>query len=252
MNMSRKRWLLDLGNSRLKVALLEDDGRLQQALAIGHDLANGDRTLLERLAPVGAGDEAWLASVAPDDRTTALIALLERAGLRVERAQSHARQGRLRIAYPVPGQLGVDRYLAMLAASTRDDGPWVIVSAGSALTVDVLAVDGVHQGGLIAPMPAEMRESLARRFAQLDVPEGNAQELASNTADAVASGARAALLGLVERVLRQARESLGQAPTLLIVGGDAALLDGVPYEPRVLAPTLVLEGLAVHALAGDR
>lgn len=252
MNSPRKRWLLDLGNSRLKIALLDEDGRIQQATAIGHESANGDRELLELLAPVGTEDEAWLASVAPEDRTTAIIALLERAGLRVERAQSHARQGRLRIAYPVPGELGVDRYLALLAASARDDGPWVIVSAGSALTVDVLASDGVHQGGLIAPMPAQMRESLARRFAQLDVPEGGAHELASNTADAVASGAHAALLGLVERVLRQSRERFGHPPTLLIAGGDGALLDGLQYEPRVVAPALVLEGLAMHASAGDR
>ncbi len=252
MNIARRRWLVDLGNSRLKIALLGDDGCVQPVLAISHESTDGDRTLLDQLAPVSPGDEAWLASVASSERTVAVTAVLEGAGLHVERAQSHARQGRLRIAYPVPAQLGVDRYLALLAASARDDGPWVIVSAGSALTVDVLAADGVHQGGLIAPMPAQMRESLAQRFAQLDVAEGAAQELASNTADAIASGARAAVLGLVERVLRQTRESFGQAPTLLIAGGDAALLEALHYEPRVLVPTLVLEGLAVHALAGDR
>jgi type III pantothenate kinase len=144
----------------------------------------------------------------------------------------------------------VDRFLALLAASGRDDGPWLLVSAGSALTVDLLQADGAHVGGLIAPMPDTMRAALASRFAVLDVPAGEVLDFAGDTADAIASGCAGAAIGLVERSLRQAAERLGTEPTLLLGGGAAGLFAGIAH-PRVHAvPSLVLEGLAIYADAG--
>jgi type III pantothenate kinase len=246
MSAHPKSWLLDLGNSRLKLAPLLASGQRGAVSAIDHGQADAAARLVQELMPIGAGDVAWLASVAKPGRSADLSAALRDAGLVVHPVRSQAACGRLRIAYPDPAQLGVDRFLALLAASERDDGPWLLVSAGSALTVDLLASDGQHLGGLIAPMPAHSRAVLAQNFPQLDLPEGRAGEFADNTADAIASGARAALLGLVERSLRSAHAQLGVLPVALLSGGAADLFDGLDH-PRVLrveAP--VLDGLAIY------
>ena len=182
--------------------------------------------------------------MASDERTAALVDALHEAGYSVPRVQTQAAFGQLRIAYPEPARLGVDRFLALLGASARDDGPWLVVSAGSALTVDLLRTDGVHAGGLIAPMPAQMRAALARQFVQLDVPEGLAQEFADDTADAIASGCREAALGLIERALRNARQRLGAQPTLLVSGGGGDFLGDLERSPTIFVPALVLDGMA--------
>ncbi len=252
MKTVRKRWLIDLGNSRLKCALLDAQGRRGEILAIGHDQANALPVLLQHVGAAGSNDELWLASVASAERTTVLVSALEQHGLGVHRIQTQAAFGKLRIAYAQPANLGVDRFLALIAACERDDGPWLLVSAGSALTIDLLAEDGLHLGGLIAPMPARMRAALAAGFKQLDLAEGDASDFAANTADAIASGCRGAALGLVERSLRKARERLGKIPTLLVGGGGAALLVDVEHAPVMHLPALVVDGMAVYVHAQER
>ena len=266
MSISATTWLVDMGNSRLKLAPLMPTGEPGPVIVIGNDQADRDDALVRALGahkPADRGDVlsqalsthhaagalslVWLASVAPEGVTLATVLLLQAAGAEVRRVRTRLECGRLKIAYADPAALGVDRFLSLLAASEREDGPWVMVSAGSALTVDVLAREGTHQGGLIAGMPGDMQAALARRFSQLDVPAGRVRALADNTADAIASGSSAAILGLVERTLRLAGRQLGDTPTLLLSGGAAELLADIEHSKIVHAPTLPLEGLALFA-----
>lgn len=238
-------WLLDLGNTRLKLAPLAGDQagpvrafahpRIAQAIADDAALADGDT--------------AWLASVAPPDVTVSLQTALQARGLRVERVATQSREGRLRIAYADPGTLGVDRFLALLAASQRGDGPWVAVSAGSALTADGLASDGRHLGGVIAPMPAQLRAALGQRFPALDLPAGSVHAFGDNTADAIASGAAHALCGLVERIARETRRICAAEPLVLLGGGDTEALHTLDLPRMHPAPALVMDGLAAYARA---
>jgi type III pantothenate kinase len=240
--MTTKRWLLDLGNTRLKMAPLHKGARGEVTA-----LAHGDEEFevaLRTHFSAHDGDEAWLASVAPPDTTSHLRALMQDLGIEVQRVQARAAMGRLKVAYAEPARLGVDRFLALLAASERKDGPWLLASAGSALTLDLLGADGVHVGGLIAPMPAQIRSALATRFAQLDVPEGKAQDFACDTADAIASGARAAALGVLEHGYARACEHLGGKPTVLVSGGSVDLLLQAQVPGLQAEPSLVLDGLA--------
>ena len=72
--------------------------------------------------------------MAPPETTSHLRALMQDLGIEVQRVQARAAMGKLKVAYAEPARLGVDRFLALLAASERDDGPWLLASAGSALT----------------------------------------------------------------------------------------------------------------------
>ena len=240
--MTLKRWLLDLGNTRLKMAPLHKGAR-GELVAFPH-VDDDFEVALRAHFDAHDGDEAWLASVAPVETTSHLKSVLQDLGMEVQRVHTRAQMGKLKIAYAEPSRLGVDRFLALLAASERDDGPWLLASAGSALTIDVLDASGQHRGGVIAPMPAQMRSALATRFSQLDVPEGAAADFGCDTADAVASGARAAALGLLEHSHRRACALLGTNPTVLVGGGHAELLLQAEVPGAQAAPGLVLDGLA--------
>lgn len=245
-----QQWLLDLGNSRCKCARLDANGGRGEVLAMPHRGGVDVDRLRATVGPAAMGDIAWLASVAPASLTDAAIAALQALGYAVEIARTLPRCRRLRIAYATPAHLGVDRFLALLAASERGDAPCLLVSAGSAVTLDLLAADGRHLGGLIAPSAGAMRAILGQRIAQLDLPTGNVHEFADDTADAVASGAFAAVLGVVERSRRLAEQRLGVAPRLLLSGGDAEMLAAhLPFAVEH-APWLVLDGLAILARNG--
>lgn len=251
--MSRSaQWLLDVGNSRIKLALLGEQGARGEVSVVDHEDPAWLPGVLHALGRAQPGDTAWVASVAPAQRTGALLDGLRTAGFNVVHVATQACMGQLRIAYAQPSRLGVDRFLGLLAASERDDGPWLLVSAGSALTIDLLAADGSHHGGLIAPMPDDMRAALSRRFAQLDLPAGRVVDFAEDTAGAIASGANGAVAGLVERSLRKGREKLGMEVSLLASGGAASLLDDLDAPRRIAAPWLVLDGLASFIRLGGR
>ncbi|HMB58198.1 MAG TPA: type III pantothenate kinase [Arenimonas sp.] len=244
-------WLIDLGNTRLKYAVLNADGSHGEVQAFAHADPESLAQLIAQLGPAEEGDAVWLASVASLSITETLTTALATQGYRLHRVRTAATLGRLRIAYDEPARLGVDRFLAMLAASERSDGPWLLVSVGSALTVDCLDADGRHLGGLIAPTPEHIREAMAERFPVMAVPTGQVLDFATDTADAVASGASAAALGLVERSLRLAQQHLGRAPTLLISGGAADVLAELAHAPTIVLSSLVLEGLARFAQARE-
>jgi len=240
-------WLLDLGNTRLKLAPWVPGEPVGDLQALAHQAPGFDAALSDWLAGTRPGDEAWLASVAPMASTRHLEEALQAAGLRLRRVHSRACAGDVRVAYADPARFGVDRYLALLGARARGVGAWLVVSVGSAMTVDLIDASGRHHGGLIAPTPTHMHEALSARFPALPATDGEAVAFAADTADGVAGGCLAAAQGLVERSHREATARLGVAPDVLVTGGGAApVARGLPFG-SVLAPALVLEGLAVHA-----
>ncbi len=242
-------WLLDLGNSRLKAAAWPGRGRLGEVHAWSHGATDFPATWLPWLEQLRPGDTCWLASVAGSEISAIVAEQLARHGCPAQRARTLPEAAGVRIAYAEPSRLGVDRFLALLAAHARGPGPWLLVSAGSALTVDLLDASGLHRGGVIAPSPEHMRAALAARFPALAYAGGEARAFATDTADALAGGSLGAAAGLVERSQREATRLLGQAPTVLLGGGGGGRLAEALELEVVPAPALVLEGLAVYATA---
>jgi type III pantothenate kinase len=66
-------------------------------------------------------------------------------------------------AYDVPERLGVDRWLAMLAAYNSLSEAVVVIDLGSAMTADGISKAGHHVGGYIAPGLRMMAQSLLAR-----------------------------------------------------------------------------------------
>lgn len=228
------RLLLDQGNSRLKWVLAGPAGWLQPPQAV----ARVGAALLARWRRA-APDEVALASVAAAPARRALLAALRALAPAAIRcplpvADWHG----LRCAYAVPRRLGVDRWLALVAAWRERQGRCLVVSAGTALTLDRLEADGRHAGGLIAPGLAAMRAGLFAAAPGLRRHRGGpaGAGLAADSPQAIASGTLQALVALVERWR-------GQGDPVLLCGGDAAALAGLLAAPVRLRPWLVLEGL---------
>jgi type III pantothenate kinase len=244
------RLLLDLGNTRLKWALqAQPDGWLARGAV---DWQEG---LAAALASAWAGlprpEQVIAASVVDAAREAQVAAMAERLFACTPtwlRTPAHACG--VRNAYAEPQRLGVDRFLAMVAAHADGRAPCVLAGVGTAITLDALAADGRHLGGLIAPGPRLMQQSLLDATARVR-PErpGEIVELADNTADAVASGCWLAAAALVERFATRSAARFGTAPALILGGGDATPLLPLLSLPAKLSQDGVLRGLAVWANA---
>lgn len=245
------RLLLDLGNTRVKWAL-EDAGcwRVQGAAAWGGGLAPLEAALRALSGPV----QAFGASVVDAAREQAVAARVQSLfGQDVRWLRTPASACGVRNAYREPARLGVDRFLAMVAAHAAGAGDCVLVGVGTALTLDALAADGRHLGGLIAPGPRLMQQALLGATAQVRPGRAGALvDAADNTADAVASGCWQAAAALVERFVARMSPRLATAPAVRLDGGDATGLAPLLGLSTDTVEHGVLQGLAVWAQAQSR
>lgn len=239
--------LLDIGNTRVKWARLEE-GRLSQKGAALHL----DDLLPQALARAFDGPppkRVYACNVAGPLIGKALANLChDRYRLQPEFLISAPEQAGVKNGYADPARLGADRWAALIGAFHRFGGPACVIDAGTAITVDALGKRGMHLGGLIAPGPQSMRRALAGATAGLpDQGEGEFALLAKDTRSGITSGGWQAAAGLVERMHALLTKELGSETRFILTGGDAERLMRLITVQVEHCPDLVLQGLAVAA-----
>ncbi len=231
-----RRLLIDAGNSCLKWAVVEDGQWRAQGRSDYADWA----ALKVQLT---AGTHCFIASVARTANEQRLAAQLEAAGIRAHWLAAEADFAGVKNSYLNPPQLGVDRWMGLLAARQRTRAPVLVVSVGTAMTVDALSADGVYLGGVIVPGVNLMRQALQQGTARIADGVGNWQAFPRGTADAVESGIVAALCGAIQQQHARLAEVSGTVPYCLLTGGDAGMVLAHLALPTEQAPALVLEGV---------
>lgn len=239
--------LVDIGNTNLKWAVGDADSMGEMRSVRHHGSLPID--LHAAWEQLGAPERILIGNVAGDK----MAETVQRAcGSHWDRSPVFARTEPgsygVTIAYERPERLGVDRWLALIAAHRFCDGPVLIVDAGTAVTYDLLLRDGRHLGGLILPGIEMMRDGL---LAGTRIPRVEPEELdepwAADTGAAIAAGSIQAPAVLTERLFDRLTDLAGTEPALILSGGDAArLLPAIRRNARE-EPDLVLRGLALLA-----
>lgn len=234
---------IDAGNTRIKWGV--HDGNAW--VATGAVETRASARLAQAWAAAPPAKKAIASNVAGDGVRADLEKACAGSGMALQVIASQARQLGVENGYRDPGQLGSDRWAALIAAHRLEPGNKLVVNVGTALTIDALAGDGRFLGGLIVPGPALMRRSLDRGTAGLRLTEGCFDEFPRSTPDAITSGAIQAGAGAIAQ-LRDAMTRLGLAPGRAILSGGAAgeLAPHLPIECSI-HENLVLDGLALIA-----
>ncbi len=240
--------LIDIGNTRVKWGLGQSGLVLPGQPFATHTLNQTDPPA-DCWQDLPSPSHVIVANVAGADIAESLKRLTKRRWNVTPRLVcAEAEAFGVRNAYRYPEKLGVDRWVALIAARHAGLGPVCVADCGSAVTVDALDAEGIHLGGVIAPGLAMMRRSLVAGTNALQFAEGGFPDrFARETTAAIASGTCQAIAGLIERCFRQTASRLGTEPRLLLTGGDALAIDPWLELPVEIRPDLVLEGLLVIA-----
>ncbi|WP_341502801.1 type III pantothenate kinase [Gallaecimonas sp. GXIMD4217] len=236
--------LAEVGNTYLKAALAGDDGwQYLGRFALGE--------LAEQLADAVPADcqKLVFASVAQDAATHELESFALDQGLAYQRVVTESKAFGVTNAYQDCRRLGVDRWLALVAAHGRYQGPCLVVDIGTAVTLDLVASDGRHLGGWIAPGFQLMSQSVLAKTAQVRSLDDMDQSLAfgDDTGLCLAQGCRAMLHGIIDQGIALAKARLGEELQVVLTGGGSRhLARPLPWQLDE-RPELVLEGLAVYA-----
>jgi type III pantothenate kinase len=233
---------VDCGNTRIKWGLHSGD------LHGGGEAGWRDQGVLpwetaERLQAAWAAlpqpRAIVVANVAGTQARDALGKALARFGVEPDWVVARASQCGVTNAYSDPAQLGPDRWAALIGARHMHRGASLVVSAGTATTVDLLSASGLFRGGAIIPGLELMKRSLAEGTAGLPLARGEFAEEPRGTADAIETGCLLAQAGAIERMYQR----LEPGALCLLSGGAALRIAARLAIPVRVADNLVLDGL---------
>ncbi len=157
--------------------------------------------------------------------------------------------------YREPGQLGADRWMAIVGAVAQYHAPVLVMDLGTATTIDLVDADRRHLGGVILPGPGTMVRALGVDT-ELDVSgaEGFGAELRhrsgqpqGDTMSAIAGGIVSAQNGALGEALAWFKQRLGEEAAervkVIVTGGAAgAILKQSVYQ-LTHDPLLVFRGM---------
>jgi type III pantothenate kinase len=226
--MSQSSLFIDIGNSAVKWR--SDDS---EVFTEGVDLFSS------KLLP--KADLVWVSAVAHPN----IVQAIKTQFSNVKLVEPLKQYGKLTLSYDDPSKLGIDRFLAMLAALERfPNPPLLVIDAGSAVTFDVIDAKGMHQGGLIMPGIRALRESFAK-FSTNDLSI-NTSELKNSTEGAWQSGTHAMLVSAVNSQIHNF-ELKYPGGVITICGGIVKeIIKELPVSVKSF-DNLVLDGLESYS-----
>jgi type III pantothenate kinase len=151
-----------------------------------------------------------------------------------------------------PARVGIDRLLAAFAAN-RLRAPRkaaIVIDLGTAITVDLIEVDGAFAGGAILPGIGTAGSALADQtdaLPHIQLPHSSAAPaaLGKSTAAAIEAGLYWGAVGAIERLVAELSLAMSTAPDLFITGGAASAVRKSMSKEIQYIPHLVLAGIAL-------
>ncbi len=231
--------LIDVGNSSIKSVFYQSQPIISEGIQRFH-AANDLKQQIE------ASRQVFLSNVGKNDITASLQRICNDLKRPLFIAQSKVSELGLTNAYGNPSNMGVDRWLAMLACIQRSkDKTLLVADIGTAMTIDAV-VDGNHIGGWITPGLKLLRESLFKNTQRVfgDDTQLNSIEFGNDTPLCVDHGCRAQIIGtflMAENIMRKKVNKFD----IFITGGNKNIISEYQKNNIIECENLVLEGLTL-------
>lgn len=241
---------IDIGNTTVKLAGI--DAETEKVVFSERLKTVRERAYEEYLADIRAlfaGREfegAVMSSVVPPVAEKVCAAVKEITGAEPMNVTVHTDMG-LEIDLPEPDKVGKDRYVDAAWAAENLTLPAVTADLGTATTLNVVGRGGVFLGGVIACGLSTGLNALAERAAQLpEIPLRTPEHIiGKNTTECMLTGAVAGTAAMLDGILSDIEDELGETVSFIITGGTARYVVPLLRHEHIYDPELTLKGLAL-------
>ena len=242
--------LMDIGNTRMKWGLLENK-KLSEIGSLSIPDSR-DFDLKPLFMSIPSDIKSIVASSVLSRETQIKLAELisDHFKLVIEFIESKNRFSRLMSGYTNPSKLGTDRWAAMIGAHHEFGGNILVIDMGTAITIDYINVEGLHEGGQILPglksffnILDQSTGSINTKINISDIVTRDTKKWGKNTDDAIISGAVTAISSAINDAVFSSKIK-GSSPCVILTGGDAIYFKDVFDHKVFYRPNLVIEGLA--------
>lgn len=145
-----------------------------------------------------------------------------------------------------PNEVGADRIANVSGASRLYKTPIIVVDFGTATSFDIVNEKGEFMGGVIAPGINLQMKSLNKFTSKLPRIDAaiSSRAIGTNTTEAILSGVIRGSAAMIDGLVAQCEEELGQKVMLVATGGYSGLIANYLKRPfDCINPILTLEGL---------
>jgi pantothenate kinase type III len=241
--------LIDIGNTKTKWMLRDQKKIYQEDSFLTEDIDQDYFQFSEKIHKI------LVSNVAGFEKEAILKIKLKKFSCPVEFVKPHKKWKHLLNGYQDISSLGVDRWLSALSVCESIQKASLIVSVGTAVTIDYLSIDKkehqyTFEGGVILPGLHLTKNTLSQNTAQLINDDGKFQIPAINTANAIQSGFILSVLGNLKSFVELALSKSSDVH-IILSGGDAEFIYQHLTEDlkryTTIKKDLVLDGLFVLA-----
>jgi type III pantothenate kinase len=230
-----KALLVDVGNTQIKYVMVNNISDLSE-IKCCQDIA-------DLSSYISSVSEVLISSVGHLSLLAGLERLCEDFNKPCKIIHTEAETLGIQCAYEKFQTLGVDRWLAILAAREITRLPVAVIDLGTANTCDIV-VNNKHLGGWIAPGFSIMRESLLSNTQQV-IGDNNMPailDIGNTTEKCVSYGCLASQAGFVTMAQQYLNNKYEDYFVLVTGGGQNSLI--LKDNKKILSfPNLVLRGL---------
>jgi len=230
---------IDVGNTSIKSALFDPNARGKAHISRYRDVS-------ELITPIQAARHVYLSNVGKDDVTSLIQSICADNKVRLFIAETQESAFGLTNSYSTPSNMGVDRWLAMLACMQKSQNKtFLVVDIGTAMTVDAVQ-NGNHLGGWIVPGLSLLKQSLFKNTQRVFGNEENVglTDFGKDTPLCVDHGCTAQILGTLFMAEKEMKKNVKNFE-IFLTGGDKNIFLNSNIENIIECENLVLEGLTL-------
>lgn len=249
--------MADIGNTNITLGLFDNDKYVNEfRLASDRDLSGEEyEILLKSLFKDYKIDGCVIASVVEE-----LNLKFKRAIDNVFNLKSifvaHDINLNISIKLDNPREVGADRIANAVAVADKYEGAVIVIDFGTATSFDIINSNHEFLGGVIAPGINTQIKSLKNstsKLPKIDVSISNSA-IGHNTTDAILSGVIRGTACMVDGLISQCEDELGEKATIIATGGYCGLIANYLKRPfDDVNQILTLEGLKkIYELNSDK
>ncbi len=231
---------IDVGNSRIKVAVFEQDKLIELFVLTSNNASTFFDEIFEKYPKI---DHAIYSSVGKYDENV-LLSIQERVKTQVV---DHTMKFPFQNQYETPTTLGIDRMvLASGATLLYPNSNRLIIDAGTCITYDFITQENLYLGGAISPGISLRYKSLNDYTSRLPLlqKEDTVILIGNSTNKSIHSGVINGLILEMDGFISQYFHKY-QDLTVILTGGDAEFLAKRLKNPIFANSNFLLESLCL-------
>lgn len=248
---------IDAGNTNIKFALVDDDGSPRTRWRIATDArrtADEYAVWLIRLIELEGLKREDVTDVAISTVVPRALYNIQSLATKYFGVEALV-AGRAPLEYGIaldvdePHAVGADRACNAIAAHAAHEGDLIVISFGTATTIDHVDFRGAYKGGIIAPglnLSLDALVAAAAKLPRIAIEAPPTDSVIGRTTESqMLIGIYWGYVAMVEGLIARMKSEIGRPVKVVATGGLAALFQQHSHLFDAVDPDLVLKGLAL-------